>query len=323
MGVCIGVDFHARAQTVCWCDPADGEIRQQTLDHQQDDVRGFYAQFATPAVVGIESSGYAIWFHHLVEETGHRLLVGDAFAIRQFARRQQKNDRRDAELLLELLLHGDFPAVHVPCTSSRDALTLLRYRQRLVRMRTMLKNGLQAVALNHQLRLRPRLFTTAGLRKLERLPLFGSYALERHHSLLLLAQLDQQIRTLQQELERRGESDARVVCLRSQPGVGPLTALVFVHTIEPVTRFRRARQVAAYCGLDPQEHSSGDTHRYGHISKQGNRLLRSLLCCKAWTGRAVAAFLSSFARAEKFGRCDCSCRSKAVDSVVRNATRRD
>lgn len=119
MGVCIGVDFHARAQTVCWCDPADGEIRQQTLDHQQDDVRGFYAQFATPAVVGIESSGYAIWFHHLVEETGHRLLVGDAFAIRQFARRQQKNDRRDAELLLELLLHGDFPAVHVPCTSSR------------------------------------------------------------------------------------------------------------------------------------------------------------------------------------------------------------
>lgn len=277
MPVYLGVDFHARTQTVCWCDTEDGVIHQRTLDHEQDDVRAFYAQFAAPAIVGLESSGYAVWFHRLLAELRHQVRVGDAFAIRQFAKRRQKNDRRDAELLLDLLVRGDFPAVHVPPPASREVLGLLRYRHRLVRIRTMLRNGLQAVALNHQLRLGPRLFRTRGLAQLEALPLAGSDAAQRTHSLGLLAALQQQITALEAELERRTEGDARVARLRTHPGVGLLTALAVVHTLEPVTRFDRARRIAAYCGLDPKEHSSGDTIRFGHISKQGNRLLRFLL----------------------------------------------
>src|SRR5438445_513540 len=90
MAVYIGVDLHVRTQTVCWMNTADGEIHQHTLDHSRDDVRAFYAQFTAPAVVGLESSGYALWFHQLIEQAGHRLLVGDAYAIRQFARRRPR-----------------------------------------------------------------------------------------------------------------------------------------------------------------------------------------------------------------------------------------
>jgi hypothetical protein len=64
MSVYLGVDFHARTQTVCWCDTADRLIHRRTLDHPQDDVRGFYTQFPAPAVVGLEATGYARWFHH-------------------------------------------------------------------------------------------------------------------------------------------------------------------------------------------------------------------------------------------------------------------
>src|SRR5712664_1441018 len=94
MSVYLGVDFHARTQTVCWCDTSDGVIHQRTLDHEHDDVRGFYTQFAVPAVVGLEATGYARWFHRLLEALGHRLLVGDAYVIRKCALRRQKNDRR-------------------------------------------------------------------------------------------------------------------------------------------------------------------------------------------------------------------------------------
>src|SRR2546422_2780379 len=66
MAVYIGVDLHVRTQTVCWMNTADGEIHQHTLDHSRDDVRAFYAQFTAPAVVGIESSGYALWFHQRI-----------------------------------------------------------------------------------------------------------------------------------------------------------------------------------------------------------------------------------------------------------------
>ena len=277
MRVYIGVDLHVRTQSVCWCDTTTGEEQERMLDHERDDVRAFYAQFAAPAVVGVEASGYSLWFHRLLEEQGHQLLVGDAQAIRQFARRRQKNDRRDAQLLLDLLLHGDFPAVHVPPPASRDVLALLRYRHRLVRIRTMLRNGLQAVALSHQLRLGPRLFTVRGQQQFAVLPLTGAYAVQRQHSLALLGSLGQQVRAIEEELEARAQPDARVMRLRTHPGVGLLTGLAVVHALEPVTRFDRARCVAAYCGLDPKEHSSGEVQRYGHISKQGNRLLRFLL----------------------------------------------
>ncbi len=277
MPVYLGVDLHVRTQTVCWCDTADGEIHQRTLDHRHDDVRAFYTQFAAPAVIGVEASGYALWFHQLLSRLGHQVRVGDSFAIRQFAKRRQKNDRRDAELLLDLLLHGDFPVVHVPPPASREVLSLLRYRDRLVRIRTRLRNGLQAVALAHQLRLGPGLFTARGRQQLAALPLDQAHALQRTHSLVLLQSLREQIQALEEELERRAETDPRVARLRTHPGVGPLTALAVVHSLEPATRFDRARRVAAYCGLDPREHSSGDTVRFGHVSKQGNRLLRFLL----------------------------------------------
>lgn len=283
MKVYIGVDLHVRTQTVCWCDTATGEQQERRLDHERDDVRAFYAQFAPPATVGVEGSGYSLWFHRLMEETGHRLVVGDAQAIRQFARRRQKNDRRDAQLLLDLLVHGDFPAVHVPSPSSRNVLALLRYRQRLVGMRTMLRNGLQAVALSHQLRLGPRLFTARGQQRFTVLPLEGAYAAQRQHSLALLGSLAERVQAIEEELEVCARQDARVTRLRTHPGVGLLTGLAVVHALEPVARFDRARRIAAYCGLDPKEHSSGDTQRFGHISKQGNRLLRFLLVEAAHT----------------------------------------
>ncbi len=277
MTVYIGVDLHVRTQAVCWMDTADGEIHEITLEHERDDVRAFYAQFPPGAVVGVEASGYSLWFHRTVEDLGHQLLVGDALAIRQFARRRQKNDRRDSHLVLDLLRRGDFPAIHIPSPASRDVLALLRYRHRLVRIRTMLRNGLQAVALSHRLRLGPRLFTASGLQRFAALPLDGAFAVQRQHSLLLLVSLAQQIQAVENELERRAQNDPRISRLRTHPGIGPLTSLAVVHALDPVTRFDRARRVAAYCGLDPREHSSGDTQRFGHISKQGNRLLRFLL----------------------------------------------
>src|SRR5437879_922301 len=283
MSVYLGVDFHARTQTVCWCDQADGLVHLRTLHHEHDDVRGFYTQFAVPAIVGLEATGYARWFHRLLESLGHRLLVGDAYVIRKCALRRKKNDRRDAELLLDLLLHGDFPAVHIPPMASQAVLRLLRYRQRLVEIQTKLRNGLQALALNHQLRLGPKLWSKPGQQELLALELDDTDVLQREHSLELLTQIRSRIRAIEKDLTLRADQDARVRLLRTHPGVGLLTSLAVVHTLEPVTRFDRARRIAAYCGLDPSEHSSGDTTRYGHISKQGNRLLRFLLVEAAWS----------------------------------------
>ena len=68
----------------------------------------------------------------------------------------------------------------------------------------------------------------------------------------------------------------------TQPGVGPVTSLAFLLTLGTARRFRRGKQVASYLGLNPAEYSSGDRQRLGHISKQGNQMLRWLLVEAAW-----------------------------------------
>lgn len=278
MAVYIGVDLHTRTQTVCWCNTADGEIQEVELEHEEGGVvRRFYSGFGPGAVVAVESVGYAGWFHRLMEELGHELLVGDAQAIRKKARRRQKNDRRDAALILELLLRGDFPAVYRPSPESQAVLGLLRYRHRLVKMRTMLKNGLQAVAMNEGLRLKSKLWTKAGQQQLAGLELEGAGAWQRETSLGMLGELNERIDRLEGELGERAKGDRRVECVDTHPGVGLLTSLAVVHTLGPVERFGRTRRVAAYAGYDPCEDSSGERQRYGHISKQGSRLLRFLL----------------------------------------------
>ena len=89
--------------------------------------------------------------------------------------------------------------------------------------------------------------------------------------------LDQQIGRLDHAVQKAAEDHAQARLLMTQPGVGPNTALAFVLTIGDVQRFRRGKQVASYLGLIPREESSGGRQKLGAISKQGNRLLRSLL----------------------------------------------
>src|SRR6266446_8027979 len=114
MTVYIGVDFHAQQQMISYLTTEDGEIQRLQLDHgQPEEVRRFYGQFAGQrVVVGFESSGRAAWFEELLEELGCEIWIGHATAIRLFARRRQKNDRRDADLILDLLVRGDFPRIH-------------------------------------------------------------------------------------------------------------------------------------------------------------------------------------------------------------------
>jgi len=94
----IGVDFHARQQTICYLKTETGEIVTCELKHQdKDKVRAFYAEFRGHVVVGLEASGYSPWFERLLEELGCEVWLGHATEIRRRARWRQKNDRRDAE----------------------------------------------------------------------------------------------------------------------------------------------------------------------------------------------------------------------------------
>lgn len=278
MRVYCGVDFHARMHTVCWSDPANGEIKTKELHHQRDDVRGFYAQLRGEVIVGVEASGYSHWFEEMLQQLGHQVWLGNAAEIRRRAGRRQKNDRRDAQVILEVLLRGEFPRVHRPSAQSREILRQLRARHKLVKMRTMVKNSLQALAITVGLPLRQRLLTQAGQQQLNAVPMSPVMSQQRQQWLSLLQELERRIAPIEDWLAEQAEADPQVQRLQTHPGIGLLTSLAVVHTLGPVERFQSSRKVTAYVGLDPREESSAERRRYKGISKAGSRLLRFLLC---------------------------------------------
>jgi transposase len=279
-----GVDFHARQQTISSLTIEDGVVSTHELKHQNKaELKAFYAQFSGPVLVGLEASGYSPWFEQLLEELGHEVWLGDATEIRRRARRRQKNDRRDAELILDLLIHDEFPRIHRPSPTSREILRMLRYRHKLVKMRTIIKNSLQALSIQSGLSLRARLFTRAGLEQLRATTMSPMMQYQRDQWLAALESLNQRIVEAVNWLEQQAAGDERIDRLRTHPGIGLLTGLGLVHTLEPVSRFSNQRKVAAYVGFDPKERSSGEKKHYLGISKAGSRVLRFLLVEAAQT----------------------------------------
>ncbi len=274
MTLYIGVDFHPHQQTLSWCDTETGETKTLDMLHDVKRVREFYSSLPEPAIIGIEASSRAVWFENMLFETGHKLLVGNPVLIRKRATSRHKNDRRDAELILDLLLRGEFPSLWRRPPESDRILEMLRLRSSLVRQRTQGYNRLQALAHSAGLP-RGRMRTAAFQAVIKALDLDETDDLRRMHLFKLVENFNEQITQLDIWLKAKAEADPKVRLLETQKGVGFLTALTTVHTLGDVTRFARlSKQVVSFAGLDPLEDSSAGRIRFGHVSKAGSRLLR-------------------------------------------------
>ncbi len=283
----MGCDLHTRYQEIALLDTSTGEIVRRRLEHENGEARAFYASLKGPARVGIEATGCTAWFERLLVEQGHEPWGGDPAEIRARAVRRQKTDSRDAEHLLDLLLSNRFPRIGVPSPEQRDARQLLKHRDKLVRRRTAVKNQLHYLAMSQGVCRKRKLWSERGRQELEALSLGRWASRRREEWLALLDRLEPRIQELDEAVEAEAAGSRDAVLLMQQKGVGPVTALAFVLTLGPVERFANSRKVVSYLGLNPSEHSSGGRQRLGHISKQGNEMMRWLL---VEAGQSAAQF---------------------------------
>ena len=138
-------------------------------------------------------------------------------------------------------------------------------------------NQLQALAMNEGNRRKKKLWSAPGRAQLEKLPL-ATWASRRRQDLLeLLDRMNPTIEALTAAVEQEAKKRPEVLRLMTHPGVGSITALAFVLIIGTPERFQCGKQIGSYVGLIPSEDSSAGRQRLGHISKQGNALLRFLL----------------------------------------------
>jgi transposase len=311
--VVIGCDFHPSWQQVSWLDRETGEAGDEKLVHAPGATEKFYGRFPAGARIGMEATGNCQWFLELLGRLGHEVLVGDAAKIRACDSRQQKHDKRDARLLLQLLAEDRFPRIWVPSREQKDLRQLLIHRYKLVRIRAQVKNGLQHLAMNQGVLRKQRLWSKAGQKMLCELPLAPWASRRREDLLKMMSELDAKIDLLDQAVVQAAEKEERARLLMTQPGVGPITAMAFVLTMGDVSRFPRGKQVASYLGLIPREYSSGGHQRLGSISKQGSSFLRMLLVEAA---QAAVRYDPEF-RKEYLHRCHSKAKGVAKVAAAR------
>jgi transposase len=276
----IGVDYHPSFQQVAFLNQDTGECGESQLNHSDGEAERFYRDLQQQGIrvrIGMEATGYSRWFERLLAELGFELWIGDPAEIRAKRVKKQKTDRKDAQLLLRLMREDNFPRVWVPSPENRDLRQLLWHRHRLVQMRTRITNQLQALAMNEGYRWKKKLFSEQGRALLEKLALAPWASRRRQELLELLDRINPTIEELTAAVEQEARKRPEVLRLMTHPGVGPLTALAYVLIIGTPRRFQRGKQIGTYVGMIPSEDSSAGKQRLGHISKQGNSLLRFLL----------------------------------------------
>jgi transposase len=276
--ILIGVDYHPSVQQVAYVDTETGETCERRLNHSDGEAERFYRDLERSQVsvrVGIETTGHARWFERLLAELKFELWIGNAAEIKAARVRKQKTDRQDALLLLRLLVEDRFPRIWVPSPENRDLRQLIWHRHRLVQMRTRAMNQIQATAMNEGVRRKKTLWSKTGRQQLESL-LLPPWATRRRQDLLeLVDRLNGIIVELTAAIEQEAHKRPEVLRLITHPGVGPITALTFMLTIGSPDRFACGKQIGSYLGLIPEEDSSANLQRLGHITKQGSSLVRS------------------------------------------------
>jgi transposase len=278
----VGVDLHKRISQIATL-TGEGELRQHRFANHPRKLEEFFGQLPPGTPVAIEATGTWWWLVDLLERLGHQPVLSHPKATKAIAAARLKNDKVDAQRLA-LLLRGDLlPTVWIPPAALREARELVRHRITLVWLRSTVRNRLLSMLARRNLqptRVKSWL-TQTGQRELRALALAPSPATIRDDYLTLLPLLDAQIRRLDAELVQRWGGDPRVQRLTTIPGIGPFIAIVLVLELGDIARFPSAKHVASYIGLTPRVRASADRVRSGHITREGNRLLRWVLVLAA------------------------------------------
>jgi transposase len=273
-----GLDLGDRYSYLCLIDTLSGEVVEEgRLRTNPEAIRRRFA--SEPSLrIAIETGTHSPWVSRLLEECGHEILVANARKLRLIYANKRKTDEVDAENLARLARLDPkllYPLKHRG-EEGQAHMAMIRSRQALVGCRTQLVNHVRGAVKSFGARLPKcpaRSFHNKAPEHIPEalLPALGPI-LEQ------IGSLTERIREYERQLEAISkEHYPETDLLRQVEGIGPLTALAFVLTLEDPYRFERSRSVGAYLGLVPATDRSGDRDPQKRISKEGDEMLRRLL----------------------------------------------
>lgn len=220
-----------------------------------------------------------------------RTVVAHAGAVRQIAEARVKTDKEDVKRLIRLLIADIVPEVWVPPIHVRELRGMISYRNRLVKMGTMVRNRLQSLLHRHNILLPKGKLLDAAWWQEQKMSTLEKMQIQQE--LAMLEELDRHKREVDAELGRQclrepwGEQAVRLLQL---PGFGVVMTMIVLSAIGDIQRFENAKYLVGYAGLGAGIHESGKEHIEKRITKSGRKELRWALVEAAWQAIRISAY---------------------------------
>ena len=277
----VGIDLHQSSSYLYAMDEATGEL---LLDEAVPSERHALLECLEPLRhrgelrVVLEACGLAGYWSDVLDPLGEVVAVHPKHVKGFRGPDRRKNDRRDAQFLVDLSRVNRLPRAYLGTTAERDLKDLLRYRVGLVRLQTRLRVRLRNVAQRYGATLAASEVDSPKARQLwQAWPLREPHRLLIEQLLGLLASMEERRLALEERIEQQAPRTRTVELLDTLPGVGAFGALLMAAEIGDWKRFPSGQALACYAGLVPSEASSGERTQRGRITKEGSSYLRWIM----------------------------------------------
>jgi transposase len=270
----VGIDLHRRRSVIVRVDEHGEHVSTVRIDNDPLTLAVEVAKAGEHPEVVLEATYGWYWAVDVLQELGATVHLAHPSGL-NWGQRRRKDDERDATDLVDMLRLGRLPEAWIAPPATRELRELVRYRAKLVALRSGLKAQIHAVLAKEGVAVPVSdLFGVAGRRLLDEVPLARAYTIRVESLRDLIEVYDREITMADREVRAALEGHAGWTAVQAIPGVGPVLGAVFVAEIGDVDRFPTARHLCSWAGLTPKHHESDTTVIRGRITKQGSRLVR-------------------------------------------------
>src|SRR6059036_1445005 len=275
----IGLDVSLKRTSICVVNQVGSVVREGVVESEPEAIAAFVRSKAPGAVrIGLETGPTATWLWTELKQLGLPVICIDARHAKAALKMQiNKSDRNDAVGIARIMQCGWYKEVRVKDLDSHAIKALLVSRALLVKIKRDLENQVRGLLKNLGLVIGQAKMNVFSMRAAELAEARPELAAAVEPLLKAREAVEKQIADLDRKVMRLARNDVQVRRFMTAPGIGPITALCYLATIDDPMRFKRSRSVGAYVGLRSRRYASGEVDWTGRISKCGDPMLRSYL----------------------------------------------
>ena len=290
----VGVDLHKRRFSVCW----RGEDDSEELESYPMDAEGlsrFLESLDKGCEVGLEATGNSKYFYDQIVGYVKRVRVINPLQFKVISESVKKTEKEDARLIAEYMSKGLLPEVRVMDKERRELKSLIQTRDKLVKLRSSLKNKIHGILLEHGIQSKREMFSSRkALEKVLEAAVSETARFELGVIVKQICGLTEGIEELEKKIKDKGKGLKGHDNLKSITGIGDLSSVIILCNIGNIEDFESGKKLASYAGLVPRVRVSEDSVRYGRITKRGNKIFRTTLVQVALIAIKYNGYLRAF-----------------------------